>query len=120
MDVLYDAIGLNYADLRQPDPRIAQQIDAALANAQTILNVEAGGGAYEPLGRQITALEPSTEMIRQRPFSNATIVRGSAENLPFDDKSFDSAMAVLTIHHWFDQERGVNELPRVTRGKIVF
>ena len=120
MDVLYDAIGLNYADLRQPDPRIAQQIDAALANAQTILNVEASGGAYEPLGRQITALEPSTEMIRQRPFLNATIVRGSAENLPFDDKSFDSAMAILSIHHWFDQERGVNELHRVTRGKIVF
>lgn len=120
MDTLYDTIGLNYANLRQPDPRIAQQIDAALANAQTILNVGAGGGSYEPADRQITAVEPSAEMIQQRPPSNATIIQGSAEDLPFDDKSFDAAMAVLTIHHWSDQERGVKEMRRVTRGKIVF
>ena len=120
MDPLYDTIGLNYANLRQPDPRIAQQIDATLANAQTILNVGAGGGSYEPTGRQITAVDPSVEMIRQRPPSNATIIQGSAEDLPFDDKSFDAAMAVLTIHHWSDQAIGVEEMRRVTRGKIVF
>lgn len=120
MVTLYDTIGLNYASLRQPDPRIARQIDAALGNARTVLNVGAGGGSYEPVGRQITAVEPSAKMIQQRPPSNATIIQGSAEDLPFDDKSFDAAMAVLTIHHWSDQERGVKEMRRVTRGKIVF
>ena len=84
------------------------------------MNVGAGGGSYEPEGRQITAVEPSAKMIQQRPPSNATIIQGSAEDLPFDDKSFDAAMAVLTIHHWSDQERGVKEMRRVTRGKIVF
>ncbi|MHA1547173.1 MAG: class I SAM-dependent methyltransferase, partial [Alphaproteobacteria bacterium] len=120
MESLYDTIGLNYAKLRLPDPRIAQQLDAALGNAQTVLNVGAGAGSYEPAGRQITALEPSAEMIKQHPGANATVIRGSAEDLPFDDKSFDAAMAVLTIHHWADQERGVKEMARVTRGKIVF
>ncbi|MBI3453805.1 MAG: class I SAM-dependent methyltransferase [Rhodospirillales bacterium] len=120
MNTLYDTIGLNYANLRQPDPRIARQIDAALTNAKTILNVGAGGGAYEPAGRQITAIEPSAKMIQQRPPSNATIIQGNAEDLPFDDKSFDAAMAVLTIHHWSDQPKGVKEMRRVTRGKIVF
>lgn len=120
MSALYDSIGLNYADLRRPDPRIARRIETALGDARTVLNVGAGAGSYEPSGRQITALEPSAEMIGQRSPSNAVVVQGSAEHLPFEDKSFDASMAVLTIHHWSDQERGVREMRRVTRGKIVF
>ena len=120
MSSLYDTIGLNYANLRRPDPRIARMIDAALGDAETVLNVGGGAGNYEPTGRRITAVEPSAEMIAQRPPSDAAIVQASAENLPFADKSFDAAMAVLTIHHWSDQQRGVAEMRRVTRGKIVF
>jgi len=119
MATLYDSIGLNYANLRQPDPRIAQRIQQALGNARTVLNVGAGAGAYEPVGRRITAVEPSAEMIRQRPASNATVIQASAESLPFDDDSFDAAMAILTIHHWPDREAGLREMRRVTRGRIV-
>lgn len=120
MNPLYDTIGLNYANLRRPDPRIARQIEAALGGAQTVLNVGAGAGSYEPTGRQITAVEPSARMMRQRAASNATLIQGRAEHLPFDDKSFDASMAVLTVHHWSDQETGVMEMRRVTRGRIVF
>ena len=120
MNSLYDTIGLNYANLRRPDPRIAQRIDAALGEAETVLNVGAGAGSYEPSGRDITAVEPSAEMIAQRPASDAVVIQGSAENLPFEDNFFDAAMAVLTIHHWSDQEKGVDEMRRVTSGKIVF
>lgn len=120
MDTLYDTIGLNYADLRRPDPRIARQIEDALGDAKTILNVGAGAGSYEPTGRKITAVEPSAEMIAQRPVSDAVVHQGSAEDLPFDDDTFDAAMASLTIHHWADRPKGVAEMRRVTRGKIVF
>ena len=120
MNKLYDTIGLNYANLRKPDIRIAQTIEQALGNAKTILNVGAGAGSYEPAGRQITAVEPSMEMIQQRADRGATIVQGSAEALAFDDNSFDASMAVLTIHHWTDQKKGVGEMRRVTRDKIVF
>lgn len=120
MNNLYDTIGLNYADLRRPDRRIARQVETALGDAETVLNVGAGTGSYEPSDRQITAVEPSARMIGQRPASDATVIQASAENLPFGDKSFDAAMAVLTIHHWSDKERGVAEMRRVTRGKIVF
>ncbi|MDJ0921491.1 MAG: class I SAM-dependent methyltransferase [Henriciella sp.] len=119
MTQLYDKIGLNYADLRKPDARIAKRIDAALGDAITVLNVGAGAGSYEPEGRQITAVEPSAEMIRQRPDSGAKIIQGSAENLPFDDNSFDASMAVLTVHHWTDLEKGIGEMLRVTRNDIV-
>lgn len=120
MNSLYDTIGLNYADLRRPDARIARQVDAALGDAETVLNVGAGAGSYQPPDRRITSVGPSARMIAQRPASDATVIQASAENLPFEDASFDAAMAVLTIHHWSDKRKGVAEMRRVTRGKLVF
>ncbi|MEQ9316444.1 MAG: class I SAM-dependent methyltransferase [Henriciella sp.] len=116
----YDTIGVNYAQLRRPDARIAKHIHAALGNAKTVLNVGAGAGSYEPTDRHVTAVEPSAEMIAQRPASAAEAVQASAESLPFADNSFDAAMASLTIHHWTDQAKGCAELRRVTKGPIVF
>lgn len=115
----YDSIGLNYSDLRKPDFRIEKLILNSLGIAETVLNVGAGTGSYEPNDRSVTAIEPSIEMIQQRNPSEATIIQGSAENLPFDDNSFDASMAVLTVHHWTDKEKGLREMHRVTRGPIV-
>lgn len=119
MTALYDTIGIDYARLRQPDPRIAAQIHAALGDARSVLNVGAGTGSYEPADRVVTALEPSAEMIRQRPPGSASVVQGTAESLPFTDASFDAVMAVLTVHHWPDKARGIAELRRVSRGPVV-
>jgi ubiquinone/menaquinone biosynthesis C-methylase UbiE len=119
MTAAYDQIGINYARKRQPDPRIATQIRAALGNAQTIINVGAGTGSYEPTDRQVTAVEPSAEMINQRPSTAAPAIQGVAEALPFPDDSFEAAMAILTIHHWQDQAKGLTEMRRVSRGAIV-
>lgn len=119
MSALYDTIGVDYANLRRPDTRIAAQIDAALGEAQTVLNIGAGAGSYEPVGRAVTALEPSAEMIAQRPPGAAPVVQGSAECLPFADRSYDAVMAVLTIHHWSDKARGLAEMRRVARRRVV-
>jgi SAM-dependent methyltransferase len=119
MTAKYDIIGINYAQLRKPDPRIAAIIDNALGPAQTVLNVGAGTGSYEPADRQLTAIEPSLEMIRQRVPGAAKAIQASADNLPFDDNSFDASMAILTIHHWPDKEAGLREMRRVTRERII-
>lgn len=119
MRAQYDEIGRNYASLRRPDPRIAAQIHAALGDAETVLNVGAGAGSYEPADRQVTALEPSSEMIRQRPAGSAPVIQGVAEALPYADDSFDAVMAVLTIHHWTDKPRGLTEMQRVSKGPVV-
>ena len=42
MQAVYDEIGQSYVVTRQPDPRIAQAIRAALGTAHTVLNVGAG------------------------------------------------------------------------------
>jgi SAM-dependent methyltransferase len=119
MTASYDTIGIDYANLRKPDPRIAAMIERALGDARTILNVGAGSGSYEPRDRSVTAVEPSIAMIRQRGPSAAPAVQGSAEALPFEDDSFDAAMAVNTVHHWSDKAKGFGEMRRVTRGRIV-
>ena len=119
MDAKYDVIGGNYAQLRKPDPRIAGVIESALGSAQTVLNVGAGTGSYEPAGRSVAAVEPSAEMIRKRSPRAARAIQASASDLPFADKSFDASMAILTIHHWPDKEAGLREMRRVTRGPIV-
>ena len=119
MSSSYDTIGVNYSDLRKPDARIGAMIGRALGTAETVLNVGAGAGSYEPADRKVTAIEPSMEMIRQRGASAAPVVQGCAEDLPFDDNSFDASMAVLTVHHWADKEKGLKEMRRVTRGPVV-
>lgn len=119
MSAKYDVVGVNYAELRTPDPRIARRIAEALGPARSVLNVGAGTGSYEPADRAVTAIEPSAEMIRKRKPGAAAAIQASAGDLPFADKSFDASMAILTIHHWPDKAAGLAEMRRVTRGRIV-
>jgi SAM-dependent methyltransferase len=116
---LYDRIGDGYAATRVADARIAALIDAALGDSVEVVNVGAGTGNYEPVGRRVTAVEPSEAMIAQRRPDAAVAVRAYAEALPFPDRSFDAAMAVWTLHHWSDWRAGVREMRRVSRGRIV-
>jgi hypothetical protein len=64
---LYDTLGTTYALTRRTEPRIAEQLWAALADARTVLNVGAGTGSYEPSDRFVTAVEPSSTSDRVGP-----------------------------------------------------
>jgi SAM-dependent methyltransferase len=115
----YDETGAGYVSQRRPDPRLVVLIEHALGDADSVVNVGAGAGYYEPRDRRVVAVEPALAMIRQRARGAAPVVRAGAEALPFPDASFAAALAVLTIHHWVDWQAGLRELLRVSRGKIV-
>lgn len=116
----YDRIGRGYRLTRRQDPRLAQRIDRALRDARTVVNVGAGAGSYEPRDRYVIAIEPSDVMASQRPPDLPPAIRASAGALPLRDQSVDAALAILTLHHWDqEQEQGVRELRRVARGEIV-
>ena len=117
---LYDTIGASYTVTRRTEPRIASQIWAALGGARTVLNVGACTGSYEPSDRDVTAVEPSAVMRAQRPAGAAPCVAAAAESLPFEDQSFDAAMAISTVHHWQDPIAGLREMRRVARRVVVF
>jgi SAM-dependent methyltransferase len=117
---LYDTIGATYTVTRRTEPRIAAQVWAALGDARTVLNVGAGTGSYEPSDRDVTAVEPSALMRAQRPAGAAPSVAATADSLPFEDQSFDAAMAFATVHHWPDPIAGLLEMRRVARRVVVF
>ena len=119
MRELYDQIGVGYGTFRHPDPRIAAAVVRALDRAATVVNVGAGAGSYEPSDRRVVAVEPSLTMIRQRRAGSAPVVQGSAAELPFRDAAFTAALAILTVHHWRDRARGLDELARVARDRAV-
>ena len=115
----YDRIGTSYRQTRREDPRLAQRIVEVLGHSESVLNVGAGTGSYEPRDRAVVAVEPAITMIRQRPFGAAPTVRAIAEALPFRDNAFVAGLAILTIHHWQDWKEGLKELTRVVSERVV-
>jgi len=96
--------------------------------------IEIGGGTglnlscYEPAVRSLTITEPEPAMLRrlegkvraERP--DAKVLRAPAEDLPFDDDSFDVAVSTLVLCGVDDQPRALRELRRVLRpgGRLLF
>lgn len=116
----YDKHGQQYSAKRQTEPQIASYIDKALGNAKTVLNIGAGAGSYEPENRYVIAVEPSIEMRAQRLQNHRNpAINATADRLPFNDGSFDAATAFITVHHWPDIKKGLEEIRRVTRGSII-
>ena len=58
-------------------------------------------------------------MIAQRSAGAGPAVREVAEALPFDDQTFDAALATFTLHHWTDLKDGLTELRRVARRQVI-
>jgi Methyltransferase domain len=116
---VYDRIGGTYALTRRADPRLADAVLSALGDVESVVNVGAGTGAYEPRDREVLAVEPSRVMLGQRPSGAAPAIRAWAEQLPLADGSFDAAMALLSDFHWADRSRGLRELCRVARKRVV-
>lgn len=117
--VRYDDIGHGYSAYRRADPRIASAVISALGDARTVVNVGAGTGSYEPTDRPVIPVEPSTAMALQRDHALPPAVLGVAESLPLADGTADAAMAMMTMHHWSDVSRGLAELKRVARRRVV-
>jgi SAM-dependent methyltransferase len=116
----YDAIGVGYSQCRREDPVLYEKIITALGNAQTVVNVGAGAGSYEPRDRIVLAVEPSEVMARQRKPGKLPAIKATADRLPFYDKSIDACMTVLSLHHWHpSQMAGVREMRRIARERIV-
>ena len=116
----YDQHGQTYSGYRQTEPAIAAYINHALADARTVLNIGAGAGSYEPTDRYVIAVEPSAEMRRQRLTNNKMpAINATAASLPFDDKSFDASMAMVTVHHWPNIEQGLQEMRRVSKDHVL-
>jgi ubiquinone/menaquinone biosynthesis C-methylase UbiE len=112
---------------------LAEKREALLAAANgDVIEIGGGTGAnlalYPSAVRSLTVTEPDPSMLRRleehartvRP--GTTVLRAPAEDLPFDDDSFDTAVSTLVLCGVDDQPRSLRELRRVLRpgGTLLF
>lgn len=101
---------------------------AGVGARSSVLDVGAGTGAgtrrlVEIVGpERVAAVDPSepfVEALRER-FSGVDVRLASAESLPFEDDTFDVALAQLVVNFMSDPEAGIAEMRRVIRpGGVV-
>ena len=96
---------------------------ALVATGQRVLDVGCGPGALtaelvKRLGPvAASAVDPSEPFVaaaRER-HPGVDVQRAAAEDLPFEDKAFDAALAQLVVHFMADPIAGLREMARVTR-----
>ena len=98
---------------------------AAIA-AQRVLEVGPGKGELAErlageLGAEVVAVDQSERMVELTRSRGIEAVVGDVQQLPFEDGSFDAAVAAWMLYHVPDVERAIDELHRVLRagGRLV-
>jgi len=108
MEPLYDSIGNLYGATRRADPTIARTL-ARLVDAgrdASFLDLACGTGNYTcalaALGGRWHGIDISDAMLQQASARSREIDwrQGSADALPYDDRSFSGAICTLAIHHF--------------------
>jgi SAM-dependent methyltransferase len=101
---------------------------AAVADASRVLDVGCGPGSLTAeLVRRVgpaavAAVDPSDSFVTaaHARFPAVDVRRATAEQLPFEDRAFDAALAQLVVHFMSEPVTGLREMTRVTRdGGVV-
>jgi SAM-dependent methyltransferase len=100
---------------------------ASVAAGQRVLDVGCGPGALTAelatrLGpAAVSAVDPSEPFVAaaRKRHPGVDVQRAGAEDLPFEDRAFDAALAQLVVHFMADPVKGLREMARVTREQGV-
>ena len=120
----YDRFMGRYSHLLAPQLADLAEVVAG----QRVLDVGCGPGALTAeLARRlgpaaVAAVDPSETFVAavQERYPGVDARRCSAEQMPFDDGTFDAALAQLVVHFMADPVGGLREMARVTRtGGVV-
>ena len=91
-----------------------------------VLEVGSGPGELsqrirDELGADVVAVDISPRMVELTRARGVEAIVGDVQELPFEDESFDCAVAAWMLYHVPDVERGIRELARVLRpgGRLV-
>jgi SAM-dependent methyltransferase len=115
-----------YARSEGPDPRDVAFDAVAEVEPERVLEVGGGPGELaariqEELRCHVTMLDISARMVELACARGVDARVGDVQALPFEDGSFDCAVAAWMLFHVPDVDRGLAELARVLRrgGRLV-
>jgi len=116
----YDSISEGYTGLHGEEQRKKAQIISqmvSLRKTDTLLDVGCGPGiGSSTFDCRKTGLDSSKDLLKGFPGKQ---VLGRAEDLPFQNRSFDLVMSVTAVHNFSDIGKALNEMKRVSKGLIV-
>jgi SAM-dependent methyltransferase len=115
-----------WQSLTGPNPRELALEAVAEARPGRVIEVGCGQGwasewIREELGAEVVAIDQSERMVELTRERGVDARVGDVEELPFEDESFDAALAAWMLYHVPDLDRGLSELARVLRrgGRLV-
>jgi ubiquinone/menaquinone biosynthesis C-methylase UbiE len=119
----YDAIASGYDELHEAEQLKKLEIvkkELNIKKETKLLDVGCGSGISSQFDCDITGIDPSEELLKiaEQRLPAAQFIQGSAEQLPFEDKSFDVVISLTAIQNFTDLEKGIQEIKRV--GKKQF
>ena len=134
MGYVFDFNDAIYYEKRINDPksRLAADLEKRLMldalkpeHGESILDIGCGTGSdlqtFLDRGLQVTGLDPSPYMLdiaQKKVGYRADLHRGVAEDLPFDDNSFNYACLITTLEFVEDPKKALEEACRVAKDKI--
>lgn len=106
--------------------KIADSLTVGVPDGGRVLDVGTGPGRLTAMiaarrpGLMVTGIDPSADMLarahrRIADLPNAEVVLAGAEDLPFDDHTFDAVVSTLSSHHWADLAGALAQQTRVLR-----
>ncbi|MGD9043643.1 MAG: class I SAM-dependent methyltransferase [Desulfobacterales bacterium] len=117
---------------KKPESQIAFELESRLmrtllkpSSGESVLDIGCGTGAcllaFLEMGLQVTGLDPSTYMLdiaSKNVANRADLYRGYAEDLPFDDNSFNYACLFTTLEFVDNPQKALEEACRVAKDRI--
>lgn len=119
----YDYISEGYDELHRQEQE--NKIRLILENVDLhgkVLDVGCGTGLFLEKIQDICeayGVDPSQGML-DKIRTKANVRKAPAEELPFPDNYFDLVVSITAVHNFDDIEKGLKEMRRVARSKVVF
>ncbi|AXG68538.1 putative methyltransferase [Kordia sp. SMS9] len=123
MKAKYDLIGKGYNTTRKADPFLLDRLQYHLnpIHKGWYLDIGCGTGNYtsklHTKETKFIGVDPSEKMLTEAQKNHPNIIwkKGTAEDIPIEDRSVEGVVGTLTLHHWNDLEKGFAELFRVMK-----
>lgn len=125
--MVYIKYEIEVKKLRTIHYAVLNEINGLRRTPQTILEVGFGDGSFTRVVSarfpcsKITAIDISPPPKKLFSSDNITFIKGNVEQLPFASASFDLVISVLSLHHWKEKNKGINEIYRVLKknGRLI-